>query len=113
MIRFECDYLEGAHPKLMQRLMETNFEQTPGYSEDKYCDQAREKILAACGNPDAAVHFLEYFCVVSLIRFIPKKFLTNSIRRNNNGSIAKIESIVTIFFCPSGFTTSSNSYKHN
>ena len=58
MIRFECDYLEGAHPQLMQRLMETNFEQTPGYSEDKYCDSAREKILAACGNPDAAVHFL-------------------------------------------------------
>ena len=58
MIRFECDYLEGAHPQLMQRLMETNIEQTPGYSEDKYCDSARTKILAACGNPDAAVHFL-------------------------------------------------------
>ncbi len=58
MIRFECDYTEGAAPELLQRLVETNFEQTPGYSEDVYCDSARDKIRAACGDPDAAVHFL-------------------------------------------------------
>ena len=34
MIRFESDYSEGAHEKIMQRLMETNLEQTVGYSED-------------------------------------------------------------------------------
>ena len=58
MIRFECDYTEGAAPELLQRLIETNYEQTPGYSEDIYCDSAREKIRAACDAPDAAVHFL-------------------------------------------------------
>ena len=58
MILFECDYNEGAHEKIMQRLLETNYEQTPGYSEDHYCDSAREKIKAACGCPEAAVHFL-------------------------------------------------------
>ncbi len=58
MIRFECDYSEGAHEKIMQRLMETNYEQTVGYSEDPYCASAREKIKAACDCPDAAVHFL-------------------------------------------------------
>ena len=58
MIRFECDYSEGAHEKIMQRLMETNYEQTVGYSEDPYCASAREKIKAACACPDAAVHFL-------------------------------------------------------
>ena len=58
MIRFECDYTEGAAPELLQRLIETNYEQTPGYSEDVYCDSAREKIRTACDAPDAAVHFL-------------------------------------------------------
>ena len=58
MIRFECDYSEGAHEKIMQRLLETNYEQTVGYSEDPYCASAREKIKAACDCPDAAVHFL-------------------------------------------------------
>ncbi len=58
MIRFECDYSEGAHEKIMQRLMETNYEQTVGYSEDPYCASAREKIKLACDCPEAAVHFL-------------------------------------------------------
>ena len=58
MIRFECDYSEGAHEKIMQRLMETNYEQTVGYSEDPYCASAREKIRIACDCPEAAVHFL-------------------------------------------------------
>ena len=58
MIRFDCDYLEGAHPAILQRLIETNLDQTLGYSEDPYCEIAREKIRAACGLPGAAVHFL-------------------------------------------------------
>ena len=58
MIRFESDYLEGAHPAIMKRLQETNFEQTAGYSMDPYCAAAREKIKAACAAPDADVHFL-------------------------------------------------------
>ena len=57
-LRFECDYLEGAVPEIMQRLMETNLVQTPGYSEDIYCESARKKIRALCGREDAAVHFL-------------------------------------------------------
>jgi len=58
MIRFECDYSEGAHEEIIKRLTETNMEQTVGYSEDPYCEAAREKIKAACAAPDAAVHFL-------------------------------------------------------
>ena len=37
MIRFECDYAEGMHPRILERLVETNLEQTVGYSEDEYC----------------------------------------------------------------------------
>ena len=58
MIHFNSDYTEGAHPKVLQRLIDTNFEQTPGYGTDDYCRQAAAKIRAACGREDVAVHFL-------------------------------------------------------
>ena len=47
MIYFNCDYTEGCHPKILERLSETNFLQTPGYGEDEYCEAAREKIKTA------------------------------------------------------------------
>ena len=34
MLAFECDYLEGAHEKILQRLVETNYVKVPGYSSD-------------------------------------------------------------------------------
>lgn len=58
MIRFECDYNTGAHPAILQRLLETNEEQTPGYGEDPYCESARKKIRALCQNETVDVHFL-------------------------------------------------------
>ena len=58
MIRFNCDYLEGAHPKILEKMMETNFVQTPGYGEDEYCERARKIIKEKCGTPDAYVQFL-------------------------------------------------------
>ncbi|MBQ7162037.1 MAG: low specificity L-threonine aldolase [Bacteroidales bacterium] len=58
MIHFDCDYMEGAHPQVMQRLVETNLEQSVGYGEDEYTKQAQEMIRQACGCPDALVRFL-------------------------------------------------------
>lgn len=58
MIQFQCDYNEGAHERIMRRLLETNMEQTVGYGEDAYCEEARRLIKEAVGNPDADVHFL-------------------------------------------------------
>lgn len=58
MIRFENDYAEGAHPRILERLLATNEEQTPGYSTDEYCDRARDLIREACAAPEADVHFL-------------------------------------------------------
>ena len=57
-IQFQNDYNEGAHPLILQRLAETNMEQTVGYGEDHYCAEARRRILEACEAPEAAVHFL-------------------------------------------------------
>ena len=58
MIQFQCDYSEGAHPRILERMIQTNFEQTVGYGEDHYCAKARALIQDACGRPDADVHFL-------------------------------------------------------
>jgi len=58
MIRFNSDYLEGAHPVIMAHLLETNLEQTPGYGEDAHCENARAVIRRLCAAPDADVHFL-------------------------------------------------------
>jgi threonine aldolase len=58
MIRFECDYAEGAHPQILKRLAETNFEQTKGYGEDEHCENARRIIRRLCDDETADVHFL-------------------------------------------------------
>ena len=57
MLRFECDYGEGAAPAVLELMQKTNFDQTPGYGEDSYCAAAADKIRALCDAPDAAVHF--------------------------------------------------------
>ena len=58
MIYFNNDYSEGCHEAVLQALVRTNMEQTPGYSEDKYCVSAATKIRKLCGRDDVAVHFL-------------------------------------------------------
>ena len=58
MIYFNCDYTEGCHPKILERLTETNMMQTVGYGEDEICASARAKIRAACERDDIDVHFL-------------------------------------------------------
>ena len=58
MIYFQCDYAEGCHPKVLEKLIETNLEQSEGYGLDAHCDHARALIRKACGTPDADVHFL-------------------------------------------------------
>ena len=58
MIRFECDYDEGAHPKVLEALVKTNFEQSPGYGADSHCAHAQELIREACEDPLANVYFV-------------------------------------------------------
>ena len=58
MIRFENDYAEGAHPAVLQALIETNTVQTPGYGTDRYCEAARATVRRLCEREDIDVHFL-------------------------------------------------------
>ncbi|MDO4475197.1 MAG: aminotransferase class I/II-fold pyridoxal phosphate-dependent enzyme [Lachnospiraceae bacterium] len=57
-VSFACDYLEGAHERILRRMTETNLTQYPGYGEDEICSSAKEKIRQAIGCPDAVIHFL-------------------------------------------------------
>lgn len=58
MIRFDSDYIEGAHPKILKRIVETNYEQHVGYSKDKYTESAKEKIKKALKNDNVDIHIL-------------------------------------------------------
>ena len=58
MILIQCDYNEGCHPRVMEKLLETNPEQTVGYGEDEHCARAAGLIRKACGDDTLAVHFL-------------------------------------------------------
>lgn len=58
MIRFDSDYMAGAHPEVMEALVRTNLELTAGYGNDPYTSEARELIRKATGNADAEVMFL-------------------------------------------------------
>lgn len=58
MISFESDYICGAHPKVLERLVETNMVPVSGYGCDPYCASAAEKIKEACQCPEAEVRFI-------------------------------------------------------
>ena len=58
MIYFTSDYTEGCHEKILQKLIATNMEQTPGYGMDPYCAQAANMIRTLCCNEELFVHFL-------------------------------------------------------
>ena len=58
MIYFNNDYSEGCVPEILEALSASNFEQTPGYGVDCYCNAAADKIRKLCRKEDAYVHFL-------------------------------------------------------
>lgn len=58
MIRFECDYTTGAHPKILEALVDTNGEACPGYGVDEHCERAAALLRELCRAPEAGVHFL-------------------------------------------------------
>ena len=58
MYSFRNDYSEGAHPKVLQALTDTNLVQTCGYGLDPICEEARDLIRSLCDAPEADVHFL-------------------------------------------------------
>jgi threonine aldolase len=58
MYSFKNDYSEGAHPRILNALIETNMEQTEGYGNDHYTLRAVELLIQRIGCDDADIHFL-------------------------------------------------------
>ena len=57
-LQFTSDYMEGAHPSILEALVQTNLQKTEGYGFDPFCDAAKEKLRHACRCPDAEIYFL-------------------------------------------------------
>ncbi|SMG29073.1 threonine aldolase family protein [Sphingobacterium psychroaquaticum] len=58
MYIFTNDYAEGAHPAILQKMLDTNFEQQTGYGEDQYSIAAKKAIRKEIGNPHASIYFI-------------------------------------------------------
>ena len=58
MYNFKNDYSEGAHPRILRKLLETNLEQVAGYGEDHYTAEAVEFLKLRIGCRDAEIHLL-------------------------------------------------------
>jgi threonine aldolase len=58
MLHLESDYNNGAHPKVMEHLVETNNQKSISYGFDVWTESAKAKIRKATACPDADVYFL-------------------------------------------------------
>ena len=58
MVSFECDYNNGAHPKVLENLIKYNQAKPTPYGFDEFSERAKQRIKQACGAPDAQVYFL-------------------------------------------------------
>ena len=58
MYSFANDYSEGACPEVLEALVSTNYNQTPGYGLDVYCETASDLLKDIIGNNDIDVHFV-------------------------------------------------------
>lgn len=58
MYSFKNDYSEGAHPRLLQALIDSNLEQLDGYGEDRYSKLAKGLIRDQIGMSDSHIYFI-------------------------------------------------------
>ncbi|SDG99361.1 threonine aldolase family protein [Desulfosporosinus hippei] len=58
MYSFKDDYSEGAHPRILDALIQTNLQQMKGYGEDEYTREAIELIKKKLKPRDVDVHLL-------------------------------------------------------
>lgn len=58
MYSFTNDYSEGAHPRILQALVDTNLEQTTGYGEDRFSREAVTFMKEKLQRQDVDIHLL-------------------------------------------------------
>lgn len=58
MYNFKNDYSVGAHPNILNKLIETNLVPQLGYGDDDYTIEAKNVLKQKIGNPKAEIYFL-------------------------------------------------------
>lgn len=58
MYSFNNDYSEGAHPKILEAMINANLTQNTGYGLDVHCLRAAELIRQEIRRDDADIHFI-------------------------------------------------------
>ena len=58
MLCFECDYNNGAHPKILEALADVTLKHPSGYGTDEWSARAKDRIRTACACPGAQITFL-------------------------------------------------------
>ncbi len=58
MYSFTNDYSEGAHPRILKAMMETNLTQNTGYSQDIHTSHAIDLIRSEIKQPNADIHII-------------------------------------------------------
>lgn len=58
MYSFKNDYSEGAHPQILEKIVQTNMEQTDGYSLDDYTKEAIALLQKRLENDKVDIHIL-------------------------------------------------------
>jgi threonine aldolase len=58
MYSFKNDYSEGAHERILNALVESNFEQTDGYGEDYHTERAVQILKDKIDNQNVDIHLL-------------------------------------------------------
>ena len=57
-ISFKNDYSEGCHPRVLEALTKSNFDQQDGYGLDVFCKNASNIILQKTRSPKSKVYFV-------------------------------------------------------
>ncbi len=58
MYSFKNDYSEGAHERIINALVKSNYEQTDGYGTDDYTEKAKYLIKKKINREDVEIHLL-------------------------------------------------------
>jgi len=55
---FKNDYSEGAHPVILEKLVQSNLIQEPGYGYDKHSENAKTYLRQLVNDENAKIHFI-------------------------------------------------------
>jgi len=69
MYRFNNDYSECAHPRILKALLATSEAQYTGYGADEITEQAKKRIREKCRNDNVDIHFISG-CTLTNLTFI-------------------------------------------